>query len=42
MTNNYNIEKIILIQKYFRGYIIKKNILIQQSYYQTKIWRQNR
>ena len=42
MTHNYNIEKIILIQKYFRGYIIRKNILIPQSYYQTKIWRQNR
>ena len=36
-----NIDKIIIIKKYYRKYIIKKNILIPQSLYQTKNWRLN-
>jgi hypothetical protein len=39
--NNY-IKQIIIIQKNIRKYIIKKNILIPKSLYQTKIWRKNR
>jgi len=39
--NNY-IKQIIIIQKNIRRYIIKKNILIPKSLYQTKIWRKNR
>lgn len=35
------INKIIIIQKYVRGYLIRKYILIPSSYYQTKYWRQN-
>lgn len=42
MSNYYDIDKIILIQKYIRGYIVRKNILIPSSYYQTKIWRKKR
>jgi len=37
-----HINTIITIQKYIRRYIIKKNILIPPSYYQTKNWRKNR
>ena len=36
------IEKIIIIQKYVRRYLIKKNILIPHSIYQTKNWRKSR
>lgn len=36
-----NIEQIITIQKYIRGYLIRKYILIPSSYYQTKNWRKN-
>lgn len=43
-SNNYNyfIKQIIIIQKIFRGYLIKKYILIPSSKYQTKQWRKNR
>ena len=37
-----NINEIIIIQKYYRRYIAKKNILIPSSYYQTKNWRKNK
>ena len=37
-----NIKHIITIQKYIRGYITRKYILIPSSYYQTKDWRKNR
>jgi len=40
--SNNKIIYIIIIQKYIRGYITRKNILIPSSYYQTKIWRKNR
>lgn len=36
------IKQIIIIQKYIRGYLIRKHILIPSSYYQTKNWRKNR
>jgi hypothetical protein len=39
---NYDISKIIVIQRYYRGYLVRKNILIPSSYYQTKDWRKNR
>ena len=42
ITNYINIVKIIIIQKYVRRFLIKKQILIPSSYYQTKIWRKNR
>ena len=38
---NYN-DKIITIQKYIRGYLKNKLILIPQSCFQTKIWRKTR
>jgi hypothetical protein len=41
-TTNYDIDKIIIIQKYWRGYIIRKYILIPQSCYQTKKWRKDK
>lgn len=41
MNNNY-IKQIITIQKYIRGYLLRKHILIPSSYYQTKEWRKNR
>ena len=37
-----DINKIIIIQKYYRRYLIQKKLLIPSSYYQTKIWRKNR
>lgn len=37
-----NLKEIITIQKYIRRFIIRKNILIPQSSYQTKTWRKNR
>jgi hypothetical protein len=37
-----NINNIIYIQKFIRGYLIRKNILIPSSCYQTKKWRNNR
>lgn len=36
-----DLDKIIIIQKYIRRYLIKKKILIPNSYYQTKKWRFN-
>lgn len=39
---NDNIKYIIKIQKIVRKFLIKKNILIPSSYYQTKQWRKNR
>lgn len=36
------INNIIKIQKIVRKFLIKKNILISSSYYQTKQWRKNR
>ena len=36
---NYPIDKIIIIQKYFRKYINQKYISIQSSRNQTKEWR---
>ena len=33
---------VIIIQKYIRGFLIRKYILIPHSNYQTKIWRKNR
>lgn len=38
--NNY-IKQIIIIQKYIKGYLVRKNFLIPLSYYQTKQWRRN-
>lgn len=35
------LDKIIKIQKWYRGCISRKLILIPNSYYQTKIWRKN-
>ena len=40
-STNYN-DKIITIQKYIRGYLKNKLILIPQSCFQTKIWRKTR
>jgi hypothetical protein len=40
-TKKYNIGKIIKIQSYVRGYLVRKYILIPSSYYQTKQWRKN-
>ena len=37
-----NTKQILTIQKYIRGYLIRKNILIPSSFYQTKDWRKNR
>ena len=37
-----DINKIIIIQKYYRRYLVQKKLLIPSSYYQTKIWRKNR
>jgi hypothetical protein len=37
-----NIKYILTIQKYAKGYLSRKHILIPQSYYQTKEWRKNR
>ena len=39
---DYDISKIIVIQRYYRGYLVRKNLLIPSSYYQTKDWRKNR
>jgi len=36
------IKHIIIIQKYIRRYLTRKQILIPSSYYQTKDWRKNR
>jgi len=41
-TNHKNIKQILIIQKYFRGYLTRKHILIPSSFYQTKDWRKNR
>ena len=41
-NNEITINKIITIQKYIKGYLIRKYLLIPSSYYQTKEWRQNR
>jgi hypothetical protein len=37
-----NIKQICIIQKYIRGYLTRKHILIPSSSYQTKDWRKNR
>jgi hypothetical protein len=34
-------EASIVIQKYVRGYLVRKNILIPSSFYQTYNWRKN-
>ena len=39
---NKNIKQILIIQKYIKGYLIRKSILIPPSFYQTKLWRKNR
>jgi hypothetical protein len=39
---DYDINKIVIIQRYYRGYLVRKNLLIPSSYYQTKDWRKNR
>ena len=36
-----NEDKIIIIQKYVRRFLIQKNILMASSYYQTKNWRKH-
>lgn len=36
------ITSIVIIQKYIRGHLVRKYILIPNSFYQTKIWRKNR
>jgi len=41
-NNHENIINITTIQKYFRGYLTRKYILIPSSFYQTKDWRKNR
>jgi len=41
-NNHENIKEILTIQKYVRGYLIQKHILIPSSFYQTKDWRKNR
>jgi hypothetical protein len=40
-THKY-IKQIIIIQKYIRGYLSQKHILIPSAYYQTKNWRMNK
>jgi len=40
--NNLYIIQITTIQKYIRGYLTRKYILIPSSFYQTKNWRKNR
>ena len=37
-----DLKKIILLQKCFRGYLVRKKLLIPSSYYQTKEWRKSR
>jgi hypothetical protein len=32
-------KEVIIIQKYIRRFLVRKRILIPDSYYQTKIWR---
>ena len=41
-NNHENIKQILTIQKYVRGYLTRKYILIPSSFYQTKDWRKNR
>ena len=41
-NNHKNIKQILIIQKYVRGYLTRKHILIPSSFYQTKKWRKNR
>lgn len=36
------LDKIIIIQAYYRAYLVRKKLLIPASIYQTKIWRKNR
>lgn len=38
----YNTNKVILIQKYIRGFLVRKIHLIPPANYQTKEWRKNR
>lgn len=37
----YDIKHIITIQKYIRGFLVRKHILIPPAFYQTKHWRKN-
>lgn len=39
MVNTYE-KEVVMIQKHIRGYLVRKNMLIPDSCYQTKIWRQ--
>ena len=41
-NNHENVEQILIIQKYVRGYLTRKYILIPSSEYQTKNWRKNK
>lgn len=41
-NNSLYITQITTIQKYIRGYLTRKYILIPSSFYQTKNWRKNR
>ncbi len=41
-NNHEHIKQILTIQKYVRGYLTRKHILIPSSFYQTKDWRKNR
>jgi UV damage endonuclease UvdE len=35
-----NEKEVVMIQKHVRGYLVRKNMLIPDSCYQTKVWRQ--
>ena len=39
---NYPVDKIVIIQKYFRKYIHQRYIPIEKSCNQTKEWYNNR
>jgi hypothetical protein len=41
IQQKYDIDKVILIQKFYRRFLIKRYILIPSSFYQTKKWRKN-
>ena len=42
INNHKYVSQILTIQKYVRGYLTRKYILIPSSFYQTKEWRKNR
>lgn len=42
INNHKYVSQILTIQKYVRGYLTRKYILIPSSFYQTKDWRKNR